>query len=121
MLADLAATGPAAVARKEGDVDAGLAGAVSKIEALYEVPYLAHATMEPQNCTADVHADRCDVWAPTQNQTGAQSTAAKITGLDTKTVFVHTTFLGGGFGRRFESILSAKRWKSRRQLERRSN
>ena len=100
--ADMAATEPAAVARKEGDVVAGLAGAASFIEVLYEVPYLAHATMEPQNCTADVRADRCDVWAPTQNQTNAQATAAKISGLDTKSVFVHTTFLGGGFGRRFE-------------------
>jgi isoquinoline 1-oxidoreductase subunit beta len=102
MLADLAATDTAAVARKEGDVEAGLARAATKIEILYEVPYLAHATMEPQNCTADVRADRCDVWAPTQNQTNTQAVAAKITGLDTGSVFVHTTFLGGGFGRRFE-------------------
>ena len=102
ILADLAATPTAAVARKQGDVEAGLAGAASKIEVLYEVPYLAHATMEPQNCTADVRADRCDVWAPTQNQTNTQAVAAKITGLDAKSVFVHTTFLGGGFGRRFE-------------------
>jgi isoquinoline 1-oxidoreductase beta subunit len=91
------------VARKEGDVEAGLAGAATKIEIDYEVPFLAHATMEPMNCTAHVRADRCDVWAPTQAQTSSQSTAAKITGLDTKSVFVHTTFLGGGFGRRFES------------------
>jgi isoquinoline 1-oxidoreductase subunit beta len=94
---------PGAVARTEGDVDAGLAGAAKKIEMVYEVPFLAHATMEPQNCTADVRADRCDVWGPTQAQTNAQKIAAKITGLDTQFVFVHTTFLGGGFGRRFES------------------
>jgi isoquinoline 1-oxidoreductase subunit beta len=102
LLAD-AATQPGAVARKEGDVDAGLAGAATKIEIDYEVPFLAHATMEPMNCTAHVRADRCDVWAPTQAQTGSQATAAKITGLDTNSVFVHTTFLGGGFGRRFEA------------------
>jgi isoquinoline 1-oxidoreductase beta subunit len=102
LLADRAAQ-PGAVARKEGDVEAGLAGAAMKIEAEYEVPFLAHATMEPQNCTAHVRADRCDVWAPTQNQTNTQATAAKITGLDPKAVFVHTTFLGGGFGRRFET------------------
>ena len=94
---------PGAVARKVGDVDAGLAGAAMKIEVDYEVPFLAHATMEPQNCTAYVRADRCDVWAPTQAQTNSQATAARITGLDPKSVFVHTTFLGGGFGRRFET------------------
>ncbi len=101
-LAD-AAGRPGPVARKEGDVDAGLAGAATKFEVNYEVPFLAHATMEPMNCTADVRADRCDVYAPTQAQTSSQSTAAKITGLDTSAVFIHTTFLGGGFGRRFEA------------------
>ncbi|HLJ23848.1 MAG TPA: xanthine dehydrogenase family protein molybdopterin-binding subunit [Candidatus Acidoferrales bacterium] len=101
-LAD-AASVPGPVARKEGDVEAALAGAASKFEVDYEVPFLAHATMEPMNCTAHVRADRCDVWAPTQAQTSSQSTAAKITGLDTGSVFVHTTFLGGGFGRRFEA------------------
>ncbi|HEX4642773.1 MAG TPA: xanthine dehydrogenase family protein molybdopterin-binding subunit, partial [Candidatus Acidoferrales bacterium] len=98
-----AAAKPGAVARKEGDVEAGLAGAATKFEVDYEVPFLAHATMEPMNCTAHVRGDRCDVWAPTQAQTGSQVAAAKITGLDTGAVFVHTTFLGGGFGRRFES------------------
>ena len=102
LLANLAATDPAAVARKQGDVDAGLAGAAKKIEIMYEVPYLAHATMEPLNCAADVRADRCDIWAGTQNQTNAQAVAAKFAGLDPSSVFVHTTFLGGGFGRRFE-------------------
>jgi len=98
-----AAAKPGVVARKEGDIDAGLASAATKIEMDYEVPFLAHATMEPMNCTADVRADRCDVWAPTQAQTSSQATAAKITGLDTGSVFVHTTFLGGGFGCRFEA------------------
>ena len=102
LLAD-ASTRPGYAARKEGDVEAGLAGAATKIEAEYEVPFLAHATMEPQNCTAHVRTDRCDVWVPTQNQTNTQALAAKITGLDPKAVFVHTTFLGGGFGRRFET------------------
>ena len=90
-------------ARNEGDVEAGLAAAASKFEVDYEVPFLAHATMEPMNCTAHVQANRCDVWAPTQAQTSSQATAAKITGLGLDSVFVHTTFLGGGFGRRFES------------------
>ena len=101
-LAD-AASKPGPVARKVGDVAAGLASAASKFEVDYEVPFLAHATMEPQNCTASVTADRCDVWAPTQAQTSSQNTAAKITGLDPKSVFIHTTYLGGGFGRRFEA------------------
>lgn len=98
-----AATQPVPVARKVGDVEAGLAGAASKIEVDYDVPFLAHATMEPMNCTAYVRADRCDVWAPTQAQTNSQNIAAKLTGLDPSSVFIHTTFLGGGFGRRFES------------------
>ena len=99
---------PGAIGRKEGDVAAGLASAAKKIEAEYEVPFVAHATMEPQNCTAHARADRCDVWAPTQNQTNTQAIAAMITGLDPKAVFVHTTFLGGGFGRRFETDFVAE-------------
>jgi isoquinoline 1-oxidoreductase beta subunit len=87
-------------ARKEGDTAAALAGAAKKIDAVYEAPFLAHATLEPQNCTADVRADRCDVWAPTQFQTMSQSVAAKICGLKPEAVFIHTTFLGGGFGRK---------------------
>lgn len=93
---------PGYVARKEGDVEAALGRAAKTIEAVYEVPFLAHATMEPQNCTAYVHGDRCDVWAPTQAQTNAQNTAAAAAGLKPEAVFIHTTFLGGGFGRRFE-------------------
>jgi len=94
---------PGVVARREGDVESALASAAKKIESVYEVPFLAHATMEPMNCAADVRADRCDVWAPTQAQTNSQNMAAKVTGLDPKFVFIHTTFLGGGFGRRFEN------------------
>jgi isoquinoline 1-oxidoreductase beta subunit len=94
---------PGHAARKEGDVEAGLATAATKFVVDYEVPFLAHATMEPMNCTAQVRSDRCDVWSGTQAQTSSQATAAKITGLDISAVFIHTTFLGGGFGRRFES------------------
>src|SRR6202030_154782 len=71
-------TQPGAIARTEGDAQAGLAGAAHKIEAVYEVPFLAHATMEPMNCTAHVRADGCEIWAPTQWQTATQNTAAKI-------------------------------------------
>lgn len=91
-----------AIARKEGDADAALARAAKKVEAVYEVPFLAHATMEPMNCTADVRADGCDVYAPTQFQTVNQLTAAKIAGLKPEQVKIHTTYLGGGFGRRAE-------------------
>src|SRR5207302_641609 len=64
--------------------------------------FLHHATMEPMNCTAHVRADGCDVWAPTQNQTRAQEVTAELAGLPKETVRIHTTFLGGGFGRRLE-------------------
>jgi isoquinoline 1-oxidoreductase beta subunit len=94
---------PGLVARNDGDVEKALAAAAKKIDSVYWLPYLAHATMEPMNCTAWVQKDRCDVWVPTQSQTGAQQTAAKLSGLDPKKVHIHTTYLGGGFGRRAET------------------
>ncbi len=90
----------AAVARQDGDCEAALARAAKRVEATYELPYLAHATMEPMNCTADVRADRCAVWAPTQSPQGTQSAAATITGLPIDRVTVHVTYLGCGWGRR---------------------
>ncbi len=93
---------PGLDARKEGRGSAAMAGAARTVDATYEVPYLAHATMEPMNCTAHVRADGCDVWAPTQGQSGTQQIAAAITGLAPEKVRVHTTYLGGGFGRRSE-------------------
>ena len=89
-------------ARSEGEAEKVLSAAARRIEADYEVPYLAHACMEPMNATAVVTKDSCEVWAPTQAQTGAQTTAARITGLAPEAIKVHTTFLGGGFGRRSE-------------------
>jgi isoquinoline 1-oxidoreductase beta subunit len=74
--------------------------AASKLEAEYEVPYLAHATMEPLNCTVRLAANQCEIWTGTQMQTVDQGAAAKVAGLDPKQVTIHTTFLGGGFGRR---------------------
>ena len=91
-----------AIARKDGDAETALSGAAKKVDALYEVPFLAHATMEPMNCTADVRADGCDIYAPTQFQTFAQVNGAKLSGLKPEQVRVHTTYLGGGFGRRAE-------------------
>jgi isoquinoline 1-oxidoreductase subunit beta len=91
---------PGAVARKDGDAPAALAAAAKKIEAVYEVPYLAHAPMEPLNCTADVRADSCEVWASTQGQTAAMQAALGITKLKQEAIQVHTLYMGGGFGRR---------------------
>jgi isoquinoline 1-oxidoreductase beta subunit len=91
---------PGAVARKEGDAAAGLSRAVKKLDAVYEAPYLAHAPMEPLNCVAHVQSDSCEIWASTQIQTFASQIAAKITGLPSSKVRLHTMYLGGGFGRR---------------------
>lgn len=71
--------------------------------ATFEGPFLAHATMEPQNATADVRADGCDVWAPTQVQTRSLEHARRITGLPAAKINIHTTLLGGGFGRRLDA------------------
>ena len=90
------------VARKDGDVAAAMAGAGQKVEAIYEQPFLAHATMEPVNCTVHVRPDGCDVWVGTQVPTFTQNAAAKVTGLPKAKVHVHNHLLGGGFGRRLE-------------------
>src|SRR5262250_2987559 len=94
---------PGKFARNDGDAPAALKGNAKSFERVFEVPFLAHATMEPMNCTADVRADRCDVWVPTQGQTASQGAAVAASGLPEKSVFVHTTYLGGGFGRRGEA------------------
>jgi CO/xanthine dehydrogenase Mo-binding subunit len=83
-----------------GDVGNVPAGSGPTVRAAYFVPYQAHATPEPMNCTAYVQKNRCDVWAPTQHQDAAQEAAARITGLPYRAVFIHTTFVGGAFGRR---------------------
>ncbi len=72
---------PGIVARNDGDVEAALASAAKRVEAVYEVPYLAHACMEPMNCTAQVTDDGCDVWCGTQNPQAAQAGAAKALGI----------------------------------------
>ena len=91
-----------ATARKEGNAVKAMAGASRKIEAIYESPFLAHATMEPINCTVHVTKDGCDVWVGTQVPTFTQTAAAKVTGLSKDRVRVHNHLLGGGFGRRLE-------------------
>ena len=86
-----------------GDADKALSGSNTVIEATYRVPLLAHACMEPMNCTALVTDERCEIWSGTQAPSLFQGIAADMTGLDKKRVKVHTTFLGGGFGRRGEA------------------
>uniref|UniRef100_UPI0025FAD3F0 xanthine dehydrogenase family protein molybdopterin-binding subunit n=1 Tax=Rugamonas sp. TaxID=1926287 RepID=UPI0025FAD3F0 len=97
-----ASRGPAGVARKDGDVAAAMAGAAQRVDAVYEQPLLAHATMEPLNCTVSVRADGCDIWVGTQVPTRAVAIAAAATGLKTSQIRLHNHLLGGGFGRRLE-------------------
>jgi isoquinoline 1-oxidoreductase beta subunit len=92
-----------ATARLDGNPQQAFFKASRRVEATYLLPYLAHAAMEPINCTAHVQESRCDVWIPTQNQSGVRQAAAKLTALGAENVHVHTTFLGGGFGRRYET------------------
>jgi isoquinoline 1-oxidoreductase subunit beta len=87
---------------KDGDVAAGLAKAAHKVDAVYELPYLAHATMEPMNCTVHVQPDSCEVWVGCQVLGRAQKTAAEVSGLPLEKVIVHNHLIGGGFGRRLE-------------------
>ncbi|OOG15212.1 xanthine dehydrogenase family protein molybdopterin-binding subunit [Pseudomonas sp. C9] len=95
----LAAT-PGISASKAGDANAALSKAVKSVDAEYSVPYLAHAPMEPLNCTVKITKDKCEIWTGTQFQTLDQMIAGKITGLKPEQVEIHTEFLGGGFGRR---------------------
>ncbi len=88
------------IGRADGDVSAGFARAVRRVEADYTVPFLAHATMEPQTCTAHVKPDGVEIWVPTQGAATALATAAVAAGVPNDKVVVHSTLLGGGFGRR---------------------
>ncbi len=88
------------VAAEKGDAEAALAAAPKRIEAEYDVPYLAHAPMEPLNCTVRLEGGRCEIWTGTQFQTMEQGAAAQIAGVPPQNVTIHTPFLGGGFGRR---------------------
>jgi isoquinoline 1-oxidoreductase subunit beta len=88
------------VGEKRGDVSQGLADAAKRLEAEYATPFLAHATMEPMNCTAYVNGDALEVWVPTQASEGALATAADALGIPPQKVIVHSMLVGGGFGRR---------------------
>ncbi|POA35625.1 MULTISPECIES: xanthine dehydrogenase family protein molybdopterin-binding subunit [unclassified Pseudomonas] len=91
---------PGTPASQAGDISAALSKAVKTIDVEYSVPYLAHAPMEPLNCTVKITPDKCEIWTGTQFQTLDQMIAGKITGLKPEQVEIHTEFLGGGFGRR---------------------
>ena len=87
--------------RNDGDVDAALSNGAKPVEATYEFPFLAHATMEPMNITVHARKGEAEVWAPTQSPDWVQRTVAKVLDLQPEKVIVHTTLLGGGFGRRY--------------------
>jgi len=99
---------PGASARKQGDGAAALGTVAKKIDALYEAPFLAHAPMEPLNCVAHVTSDKCEVWASTQMQTGIGQVARQLTGFSPDKIAVHTTYMGGGFGRRAGTDFAAE-------------
>ena len=99
---EVAMRNPGAVAQNIGDSDKAMASATTKVDATYEVPFLAHATMEPMNCTVHVRKDACEVWVGTQALARAQAAAAKVTGMPLDKVVVHNHLIGGGFGRRLE-------------------
>src|SRR2546421_2695440 len=88
------------IAAQKGDAEAALAAASKRVVAEYDVPYLAHAPMEPLNCTVKLEGGHCEIWTGTQFQTMDQMSAAKIAGVAQENVSIHTQFLGGGFGRR---------------------
>jgi isoquinoline 1-oxidoreductase subunit beta len=94
---------PGTLARNDGDVPAAMQQAAKVIEAQYEVPYLAHACMEPMNCTARIDAPGCEIWCGTQTPQAAQAAAAAVLGIAPQLVKVNSMLLGGGFGRRGES------------------
>lgn len=102
---------PGAVARNDGDAGKALAAATQRIDAIYQVPFLAHAAMEPMNCTVHLQKGRCDIWVGTQAPTITQSQVAELTGLPKDAVKIHNHLIGGGFGRRLEAdgtILAVK-------------
>jgi isoquinoline 1-oxidoreductase subunit beta len=119
IIADMAKAAEAdgATVRRDGDVVEELAGAKQKLEAIYQVPFLAHTTMEPLNCTVDVRKDACEIWVGIQVMSRAQAAAAEFTGLPPEKVTVHNHMLGGGFGRRLEVDFIVKAVEIAKQVE----
>jgi isoquinoline 1-oxidoreductase subunit beta len=106
-----------AVAQNIGDVDKAMAGAAAKVEATYQVPFLAHATMEPMNCTVHIRPDSCEIWLGTQAIARVQAFAAKAAGLPLDKVIVHNHLIGGGFGRRLEADGAARAVEIAKQVD----
>ena len=100
---DKATLNPGAVAQNIGDTDKAMAGAAIKVEATYQLPFLAHATMEPMNCTVHFRNEECEIWIGSQAMARVQAMAAKAAGLPPEKVIVHNHLIGGGFGRRLEA------------------
>jgi isoquinoline 1-oxidoreductase beta subunit len=94
---------PGKVVRNDGDAGAALAGASKKIEAIYELPFACHATMEPMNCMVHIRPDGAEAWVPTQAPQWAQQVIAGVAKLPPEKVIVRTTLMGGGFGRRYQA------------------
>jgi len=94
---------PGKIVRNDGDTDSALASSAKKIEAAYEFPFAAHACMEPMNCTVDIRLDGAEAWVPTQAPQWAQAVIAETAKLPPEKVIVHTTLMGGGFGRRYQA------------------
>jgi isoquinoline 1-oxidoreductase subunit beta len=94
---------PGKVVHNEGDAEAALAATAKKIEAAYELPFAAHACMEPMNCTVHIRPDAAEAWVPTQAPQWARDVIAQAAGLPPESVVVHTTLMGGGFGRRYQA------------------
>jgi isoquinoline 1-oxidoreductase subunit beta len=94
---------PGKIVRNEGEADAALSSAAKKIDVVYELPFAAHACMEPMNCTVHIRPDSAEAWVPTQAPQWAQEIIAKVSGHAPEKVNVHTTLMGGGFGRRYQA------------------
>ena len=101
--AELAKGATAAQRLKTGDVEAALSAGAKRVDAVYEVPFLAHACMEPMNATAHFRGDSVEIWAPTQAPSWGQYWVSQAVGLKPEAITIHITYLGGGFGRRLES------------------
>ncbi len=114
---DKATLNPGVVAQNIGDVDKALASAATKIEAIYQVPFLAHAAMEPMNCTVEIGNDGCEIWVGTQAIARVQKAAAETAGLPVDKVVVHNHLIGGGFGRRLEADGSARAVQIAKQVD----
>ena len=112
-----ATLGSGVVAQNIGDADKAMASAATRLEAIYQVPFLAHATMEPMNCTVHFRKDECEIWLGTQAIARVQAFAAKAAGLPVEKVIVHNHLIGGGFGRRLEADVAIRAVEIAKQVD----